>query len=135
VIYAIREYSLAVAACVGLLLIVLASLISPHWWLLLPGWACLGAAVLYGIYLTPSSPLKAGLILPVVAFIFFTAFWLPAIGAFLDFLAEPSSDHLYGLVSSKSFLILVIVYWVGVCIAYKMKVTELETELWRIKRQ
>lgn len=131
----IREHRLAISFVVSIGLLVLgASLDSPRWWLILPGWTVLGICIAVWFTEIPSgSPYKSAFALPAMFSLFYFALWEGAFRTLLTLLFKPSADSLYYFLTNRGFLVLTIIYLVAVCINYSMKVDKLRDQLERLR--
>ena len=126
----LRNHGLAIATVVSIgLLVIAANLASPQWWLILPGWGTLATCIAIRCAAIPeNNPYREAFILMAIPMIFYFGLWNGAIRAFFHLILEPSWHHWYGFLSNRSFLVLIILYFVFVCVLYGKRLGELRNE-------
>jgi hypothetical protein len=118
------------------MLVTAGNLPSPSLWLVLPAWLVLGLVAYIHFDSVPNdSPYKQSFYLMGIPLLFFLAAWRTPFLDFFQFLFEPSGGHLFQLVSSRPFLVLVIIYFGSACVFYSSKVRERDDSIERYKQQ
>ena len=110
----------SIAALVAVAMLVLAAnLREPSAWLLVPAWLVLALVCYLRFDQVPvDSPYKSAFYVMGIPLLFYAVAWRTAFFRTADVLVQPSLQHIYALVSTRSFLVLVIIYLAAVCVFY-----------------
>lgn len=124
----VRKHGVRIAVIVSIVLLVAAAnLDSPPLWFVLPSWLILAGCIAIRFSSVPhDSPYKQAFYLMGIPLLFFFGAWRTP---FLDFFAlvvEPSSDHLIHFVTSRPFLVLLLIYFASACLFHGMSLRKHE---------
>jgi hypothetical protein len=116
----LRKHGVKIVAIFSIiLLIVAANLDSPSLWFVLPAWFMLTGCIAIRFSSVPhDSPYKKAFYLMGIPLLFFFPLWETPFHDFVTLIFEPSGEHLMHFMTSKPFLVLVIIYFVLACMFY-----------------
>jgi len=131
----LREHPLAIATFVGIgFLVITANLEWPRWWLTLPGWLIVITCIVIRFESIPTeSPYKQAAYLMGLPLLVYFGLWTGALRNLLKLLFEPSGAHLLAFLSTRSFLVLGILYFGIACIFYGRAAQKLRGQLRRLE--
>ena len=129
------KHGLAIATTLSIaLLIAAAYLESPRWWLVLPGWLILVVCIVNRFASIPNeSPYRQAFYLMGLPLLFYFGLWETAFQSFLRLIIEPSGTHLFAFLTTRSFLVLVVLYFASTCVFYSIRLQELRDHLKRLE--
>jgi hypothetical protein len=131
----LHSHALRIATIVGVaLLVITANLESPRWWLTLPGWLILAACVAIRFERIPNeSPYRQAAYLMGLPLLFYFGLWTGTIRNLFKLIFEPSGSHLYTFLTTRSFLVLLVLYFASVCLFYGINLQKLRDQLLRLE--
>ncbi len=130
---AIRQHAFALSVLSGIGLLVLAAYI-PKWWLILPGWMVLIICISVRVgEVSENNPYLSAFYLMGIPVLFYFGLWESAFKRLLELIFEPSWHHLVNLLTNRSFLILVILYFAAACLFFSKEVNEQRASIERYK--
>lgn len=129
----IREHGTLIVTIICVALIITAgSLENPPFWLGLGGWLSLAVLLnLYVLILPNSSVFKGPFFLAELALLFGTPLSPHASRLLSQLVFSPSPDILLDFLSTKTFLLVAVVYFATACGAYRTKLQKAEDEIYR----
>jgi hypothetical protein len=65
--------------------------------------------------------------------LFYLGLWETAFRSFLRLILEPSGTHLFAFLTTRSFLVLVVLYFASTCVFYGIRLQELRDQLKRLE--
>ncbi len=120
---------------VGLALLITASFLdSPQWWLLIPGWSCIGwHAFVWYQELPKGSSRQTGLGLLCLVLIFGSPAWEPMIDPLGSLLTHPTRGHFWSVIYHRIFLFWIVAFLVGTCVGLSNQRDALRQDLGRLR--
>jgi hypothetical protein len=117
------------------MLIVAANISSPSFWLVAPAWLVLGIVGYLRFDESPDdSPYKKAVYVMAIPLLIYAGSWRSALFRFGDVLAQPSASNIGAFLSSRGFLVLLIIYLAVTCTFYREKVQKRDESLEIYKR-
>ena len=112
-----------------------ANLHEPSAWLLVPAWLVLALVGYLRFDEVPRiAHIRSAFYLMGIPLLFYAAAWRTAFFYAADVLAQPSHKYIYAMVSTRSFLVLVIFYLAAVCVFYSDRVRKRDDSIESLRR-